>query len=294
MEFIDAKQILSNWSKGDGWFGNNYNMNIYKGCNHGCIYCDSRSSCYRVENFDQVRAKKDVLLLLEKELISKRKKGIVGTGAMSDPYNPLEEKYQLTRGSLQLINRYGFGTSLITKSDLVVRDIDILEKIKFHSPVVVKFTITTYDDDLCKKIEPNVSVSSDRFKAIKKLSNKGIFTGVQIWPILPFINDTEDNIKNIVQAAAENGAKYVCGYFAVTLRQNQRIYFYNQLDKLFPGLKQKYIKIYGDSYECHSINRKELWKVLVSECEKYGLLYKMVDIRREIKRKYENEQMTLF
>ncbi|MBS4538767.1 radical SAM protein [Clostridium sp. D2Q-11] len=294
MEFIDAKQILSSWSDGDTWFGSNYNMNIYKGCSHGCIYCDSRSSCYQVLNFDRVRAKKDVLLLLERELMSKRKKGIIATGAMSDPYNPLEEKHELTRGALELINKYGFGSSLLTKSDLVVRDIDVIKKIKTHSPVVVKFTITTYDDGLCKKVEPNVTVSSDRFTALKRLSDEGIFTGVHIWPILPFINDTEENVKSIVRAAYESGAKYVTGYFAVTLRQNQRIYYYKQLDKLFPGLKQKYINTYGDSYECTSVNEKKLYEVLASECKKYGLLYKMSDIRQEIKRKYDNKQMTLF
>lgn len=152
MEFIPAKTIISGYHANSTWFGNNFNMNIYKGCSHGCIYCDSRSECYQVENFDEVRAKENALALIEHELKSKRKRGIIGTGAMSDPYNPLEKEFMLTRGALELINRYGFGVSIATKSDLIIRDIDILKAISAHSPVVVKMTITTADDILCKKL----------------------------------------------------------------------------------------------------------------------------------------------
>jgi DNA repair photolyase len=294
MELISAKQILSSWSNGESWFGSNYGMNIYKGCSHGCIYCDSRSECYRVENFDEVRGKENALMLLERDLRSKRRKGIVASGAMSDPYNPFEAKYKLTRGALELINKYGFGASLLTKSDLIVRDIDILTKIKEHSPVMAKFTITTFDDIMCRKIEPRVTVTSKRLEALRQLSQAGIFTGVHLWPILPFINDTEDNIRFIVKAAGENGAKFISPYFGVTLRQNQRAYFYQKIDRLFPGVKQKYITVYGESYECPSINQSELWKVFTTECENYGLLYKMSDIRETLKSKYEIEQISLF
>lgn len=292
MRFINAKKILSNWSSGENWFGQNYGMNIYKGCNHGCIYCDSRSSCYGIDNFDKVRAKKNVLTLLEKELKSKRKKGIVGTGGMSDPYNPFELKHKLTRGALELIYRYGFGISILTKSYLVVRDIDILKKIKTHSPAMVKFTITTFDDELCRKIEPNVVESSKRFLALRHLSQAGILTGILIWPILPFINDTKENIRLIVKAAAENGARFVMPYFGVTLRHNQRQYFYKKLDILFPGIKQKYIRTYGGSYECYSVNQRELLSILITECEKYGLLYKMPDIIKNLKNDYEYRQIS--
>lgn len=292
MRFIEAKKILSPWSDGESWFGNNYGMNIYKGCSHGCIYCDSRSECYRVENFDEVRAKENVLILLEKELRAKRKKGIVGNGAMSDPYNPFESKYKLTRGALELINKYGYGASVLTKSDLVLRDIDVLKKIKDHSPVMVKFTITTYDDELCKKIEPNVAVTSKRLEAIKTLSEAGIFTGVLMWPLLPFINDTPENIKAIVREVAERGGTFVTPYFGVTLRQNQRIFFYQKLDKLFPGLKQIYIKTYGGSYECRSNNEKELKEIFKSDCLRYNLIYKMSDIREKLKSNYQTSQMS--
>lgn len=294
MRLIKAKQILSSWSSGNYWFGCNYNMNIYKGCSHGCIYCDSRSECYQVDHFEEVRGKENSLMLLDNELKSKRKKGIVGTGAMSDPYNPFEKKYQLTRGALQLINKYQYGVGILTKSTLVLRDIDLLKKIRTHSEAMVNFTITTYDDDLCQKIEPHVSSSSDRFKAVEKLSSEGIFTGVLIWPILPFINDNEENIRNIVQKAADCGASFVIPSFGVTLRQNQRDYYYTQLDKLFPGLKQKYIHVYGNQYGCQSPNHPNLWRVFKEESKKAGLPYKMSDIILNLKKTKKIKQMSLF
>ena len=225
-------------------------MNIYKGCCHGCIYCDSRSECYRIDNFDVVRAKKDALALINKELKSKKRTGVIGTGAMSDPYNPFEKEYSLTRGALELINIHGFGVSIATKSDLITRDIDILKKIKSHSPVLVKITITTCDDELCKKIEPNVGVASKRFSAIKELSDNGIFAGILLMPVLPFLEDNEDNISGIVNLAHENGAKFIYPAFGVTLRQNQRDWYYKKLDEKFPGIKQKYIQQFRNDYEC--------------------------------------------
>ena len=294
MRWVEAKSILSNWSSGDGWFGANYNMNTYKGCCHGCIYCDSRSECYRVDSFDEVRGKKNALLLLEKDLSSKKRKGIIATGAMSDPYNPMEIEHSLTRGSLDLINRHGFGVTLLTKSALITRDIDLLCKIKEHSPVMVKLTITTYDDNLCKKIEPNVTITSERLKALKEISAAGIFTGIMMWPLLPFINDTEENILAIIRAAADNGAAFVSPCFGVTLRQNQRLYYYQQLDKLFPGVKEKYITTYGNSYACDSPNKQELYEVFKKECRGLGLLYKMSDIRVALKKQHECEQLSLF
>lgn len=293
MRLIKAKQILSNYSSGSYWFGMNYNINLYKGCSHGCIYCDSRSDCYRVDNFDEVRGKENALFILEEELKSKRKKGIVGNGAMSDPYNPFEKKYNFTRGSLELINKYRFGAGILTKADLVLRDIDILNKIKKHSPVMVNFTITTYDDNLCKIIEPNVTVSSKRFKAIEQLASNDIFTGVLIWPILPFINDNEENIKLLVRRAVLSGASFVIPCFGVTLRSNQRLYFYKQLDMKFPNLKEKYIKTYGKDYECRSLNYKRLNEVFINECLKHGIIYKMSDIISIVNKKYQ-KQISLF
>lgn len=296
MRFIEAKQILSSYSSGTSWFGSNYSINIYKGCSHGCVYCDSRSECYQVENFDEVRAKKDVLTILDKELDSKRRKGIVANGAMSDPYNPCETKYELTKGALELIDKHGFGASILTKSELVVRDIPILKKIQQHSPVVVKFTITTFDDQLSKAIEPHVSVSSRRFAAMQKLTDNGILTGVMLWPILPFITDTPENIEQIVTLAKQARARFVCPSpnYGLTLRQNQRIYYYRELDRLFPGLTEKYVKTFGGNYECSSPYRDQLAAVLERECKTKGLLCRMVDICKLIQSCYPVKQIPLF
>ena len=294
MEFIPAKSIVSGYAENNNWFGNNYNMNIYKGCCHGCIYCDSRSECYHVDNFDQVRAKENALTLIYHDIKSKRKTGVIGTGAMSDPYNPFEKEYRLTRGALKIINEYGFGVSIATKSDLITRDIDLLKNIKEHSPVLAKITITTCDDELCRKIEPDAVPSSKRFAAIRQLSDNGIFTGVLMMPILPFIEDNEENISTIIHMAYENGAKFIYPAFGMTLRQNQREWYFEKLDILFPGLKQKYLKLYADSYQCSSPDAARLKYVFKRECERLGLLYKMKDIIKAYKQGYYDKQLTLF
>lgn len=294
MDFVTAKTIISGYAENNSWFGNNYNMNIYKGCCHGCIYCDSRSECYRVYDFDRVRAIENALSLIENELRTKRKKGVVGTGAMSDPYNPYEKEYKLTRGALELINRYGFGVSIATKSDLIVRDINLLKEISTHSPVLIKITVTTADDTLCKKLEPNVAPSSQRFKAIRELSSQGIFAGILMMPVLPFIEDTEDNINGIIEFAQESGAKFIYPALGVTLRQNQRDWYYGKLDELFPSIKDKYIKHYGNSYECRSPRAKELLGLFKKKCNESGILYKMNDIVTEYKKPYQIEQLSLF
>ncbi len=296
MEYIPAKSIVSGYSGGNAWFGNNYNMNIYKGCCHGCIYCDSRSECYRIDNFDTVRAKENALELIRNNLRSKVKTGVVGTGAMSDPYNPFEEEQKLTRHALELINAYGFGASIATKSALITRDIDVLMDIKEHSPVLCKLTITCADDELQSKIEPNVSSSSERFAAIKKLSDNGIFAGILLMPILPFINDTDENILGIVNKAHEAGARFIYPAFGVTLRQNQRNWFYDRLDELFPNepLRLKYIQAFGNNYECHSPRSKKLWQLFTTKCDEYGILYNMKDIISSYKQGYEINQLSFF
>lgn len=291
MKFIPAKTIVSK-TKSDAWFGTDYNMNIYKGCSHGCIYCDSRSDCYRIEDFDTVRAKENAIQLIENELLKKRKKGVVATGSMSDPYNPQEKIYKLTQKALELINTYGFGVSIATKSDLVVRDIPILKKISNHSPVIGKITITTADDKLCKILEPNVAVSSKRFQVIKELSDNNIFAGILMMPILPFIEDNEDNITNIIHLAYRSGAKFIYPAFGMTLRGNQKVWYYNMLDKKFPRIKEKYIRKYGDCYVCRSKKSDILWKIFTNECNKLGILYKMKDIIKVYKSKYNTEQLT--
>ena len=295
MEYIKAKKIVSQYASDNRWFDINYNMNIYKGCCHGCIYCDSRSECYSIDNFDEVRAKEGAIEIIENDLRSKKRKGVIGTGAMSDPYNPYEKKYEYTRSALKLINKYNFGIAIATKSPLVTRDIDILKKISKHSPVLIKVTITTFDDALCKKIEPNVAPSSERFKAIKMLSEAGIYTGILLMPILPFVNDNEDNIRNIVRGAYEAGAKFIYAYgMGMSLRTNQRIYYYEKLNEKFNdrSLVKRYIESYGNNYECSSLNSDKLWKVFVSECDKYNIIYRMEDIIKDYRKNYLEEQIT--
>lgn len=294
IEYIPAKTIISGFKTNEKWFGNHYNMNIYKGCNHGCIYCDSRSDCYHIDNFDKIRVKDNAVSIIEEELRKKRKTGIVATGAMSDPYNYLEKDLKLTRQALELINKYHYGITIATKSDLIIRVRDILSKIKEHSPTLCKITITTADDTLCKIIEPNVSLSSERFSAVKALSEQGIFTGVLLMPVLPFITDSPDNIKQIVRISAENGAKFIYCSIGMTLRSNQRIHYYEKLDKYFPRLKERYILKYGDAYMCGVPEAKALWQIFKTECKKYNLLYKMDDIIRAYQDEYKNEQLTLF
>lgn len=295
MEFIQAKTILSKVKYGNQWYGIDYNINLYRGCSHGCIYCDSRSNCYHIENFDTVKGKERALEILENELIRKREKGIVGIGAMSDTYNPQEIKYELTRGALKLISKYNYGVSIDTKSDLVLRDIDLLKEINEKNSVIVKFTITTPKDELSKIIEPHVCVTSKRLEAIKKLSENGIFTGIMMNPTLPFITDNEEDVKKLVKLAKENRARFIHTYMGMTLRENQRDYYFKQLDKNFKGIKEKYIRCYGNKYNCTTPNYKKLYKIFKEECDKYGILYRMKDIIKAYKKeKKEDEQISLF
>lgn len=295
MDTIPAKTILQK-NKSTSWFGNDYNMNLYRGCCHGCIYCDSRSECYRIENFDTVCAKENALTILRDELRRKVRKGIIGTGSMSDPYNPFEEKELLTRHALELINAYEFGITVITKSSLITRDIDIYKEISEHSPVLCKMTVTTADDSLCRLIEPNVSVSSERFDALAKMSESGLFTGITLMPVLPFIEDNEENITAIVRTAHECGVKCIYPAFGMTLRTNQREYYLDRLDELFPEkkLRERYNYTFGNRYECTSPNVKRLWKVFTEECDKFGILYNMKSIISAYKRGYGDMQLSFF
>ena len=295
MEQILAKTIISSYFD-NGWFNSNYNMNIYKGCNHGCIYCDSRSDCYRIENFDQVKVKKDALKIINNDLKSKRKKGMIFTGSMSDPYNSFEEKMELTRGALKLIKDYRFGVAIVTKSDLVLRDIDLLKEINQYNDVAVGITITTIDDNLSGKIERQVPNSSERFEVIRQLRAAGIKAGILLTPLLPFINDTQVNIKGIVQKAVEVDANwvYVWSGFGVTLRNNQREHYYMWLDKLFPGLKEKYQVTYGNSYWCQSLEGTVLWQEFTRLCQEKQIPYHMKDICNRYFKKDVSQQLTLF
>ncbi|MBQ8780639.1 MAG: radical SAM protein [Oscillospiraceae bacterium] len=295
METVSVKTILQK-NKSTDWFGSDYNMNLYKGCSHGCIYCDSRSDCYHADNFETVRAKENCLQILRDELKRKVKSGIVGTGAMSDPYNPFEKKEKLTRHSLELIDAYEFGVSVLTKSSLIKRDIDIYTGIAEHSPVLCQCTITAADDKLSKLVEPNVSASSERFEALAEMSDSGLFTGVVMTPVLPFIEDTEENILRILRTAKECGVRSVYAQFGLTMRTGQREYFYSKLDEAFPEMKlsERYAKAYGDRYMCSSPYAKRLWKVYTEECKRLGLLYDMHDIISAYKLGYGDRQLSFF
>lgn len=250
-------------------------MNLYRGCQHGCIYCDSRSHCYQMHHdFEDVAVKENALQLLEASLKSKRSTCMIGTGSMSDPYIPLERKLRLTRGALQIIEKHGFGVSLLTKSDLVLRDLDLLQRIQNNTKAVVQMTLTTVDEDLCRLIEPGVCTTSRRAEVLRTMHDAGIPTVVWLDPILPFINDTEENIMGILNICAEARVKgIICFGMGLTLREGNREYFYRQLDKHFPGLKQKYISCYGMNYEVLSLNNNNLMDLFHRFCEENSIMH---------------------
>ncbi len=290
MHFTNAKSIL---------FGKNgyCGMNIYRGCTHGCIYCDSRSTCYQFTHpFEDVEVKQNAPELLEKALKSKRKTSMIGTGAMSDPYMHCEKELQLTRRCLEIILQYGFGASIQTKSDLILRDIDLLTEINRTAKCVVQITLTTYDDDLCKILEPNVCNTKRRIEVLSILQEKGIPTIVWLTPILPFINDTKENISAILNECVRTGVKGVIDFgMGLTLREGDREYYYAALNKFFPGMKERYIKQYGNSYELPSPNSKDLKKIFQNICMDNGLLSTPDDcfkFLQEFPEKYK--QLSLF
>jgi DNA repair photolyase len=295
MEYIPAKTIVTKTKAPAKWFGIDYNMNIYKGCCHGCIYCDSRSDCYGVGHFDQVRAKEKALEIIWDDLRRKTRSGVVGTGAMSDPYNPFERELELSRHALELCDAFGFGAAIATKSTLLTRDIDVLQSIAEHSPVLIKVTITTAEDELAAKIEPNVSRPAERFKMIEKLSGAGLYTGILLMPVLPFIEDNQENIGEIVRWAQMSGAKFIYPAFGMTLRGNQRDWYYRKLNELFPGegLAEAYQKKYGGAYECVSPRARKLWEYFAGECKERQIAYRMEDIISQYKRAYQVTQMRL-
>ena len=295
MEFVKAKTILARVKDGSDWYGVDYNMNLYRGCCHGCIYCDSRSNCYHIEKFDVPRGKENELEILEAELKKRKDKGVVGIGSMSDTYNPFEKQYEITRGALKLLLKYGFGVAIDTKSDLILRDLDLLKEINRRNNVIIKFTVTTPHDELSRIIEPHVSTSSERLAAIRTLTDNGIFAGIMMNPVLPFITDKKEDIRELVRLAHESGARFIHTYMGVTLRENQRDYYYEKLDQHFPGLKEKYMRQYGNRYFCSSPGSQALYELFVRECDKYGILHEMPDIIRAYKKDIEEySQLSLF
>ena len=295
MEYIPAKSIV-NRTKDPSWFGSDYTMNIYRGCCHGCIYCDSRSECYHIENFDQVRAKADALRILRDDLARLTRPAFITLGSMSDPYNPFEEEPCLTRHTLELIDAYLCGVAVATKSDRIIRDADILRSIQTHSPVVCKVTVTTADDALAAELEPGAPSPSRRLAALAELSAQGVFCGVLLTPVLPFLEDSKENVLDVVEAAARAGARFVYAQFGVTLRGSQRAWYYDQLEHRFPGrgLAARYAQKYGERYWCASPRAKALWEAFSRRCEELGLLCSMKSIICAATMSYGDRQLTFF
>lgn len=265
MHEIRAKSILSS---GNG-------INIYRGCTHGCIYCDSRSACYQMDHaFEDVAVKVNAPELLEEALRRRRRRCMVGTGSMCDPYLPLERETRLTRRCLEVIDRQGFGVSLLTKSDLVLRDLDLLRRINQTAKAVVCTTFTTFDEDLCRVLEPRVCTTRRRFETLKACREAGVRTGVWLCPILPFLNDTEENLRGLLEYCFAAGVEAIVNFgMGVTLREGDREYFYAQLDRHFPGMKERYIRAFGNRYECLSPNAPRLERIFREECRKRGVLW---------------------
>jgi len=287
MHYVKVKTILSAKN----------GMNLYRGCQHGCIYCDSRSRCYQMEHpFEDIEVKENALELLEAALSRRRKPCMIGTGSMSDPYIPLETELRMTRKSLELIEKYGFGATMITKSDRILRDLDLLKRINDKTKAVVQMTLTTADEALCRILEPGVCTTRKRVAALKEFQKAGIPTVVWLCPIVPFLNDTEENIRSIVGYCAEAGVRGIVHFgMGLTLREGNREYFYAALDRHFPGLKARYILTYGNAYELPSPNASHLERVFREECDRAGIWRDNNRIFRYLNEFEEKtEQMSLF
>lgn len=267
MHKVRAKGILSS---GNG-------MNIYRGCTHGCIYCDSRSKCYHIDHvFEDIEVKENAPQLLADALSRKRKKCVIATGAMTDPYIPLEMELGLTRKCLQIISQMGFGLAIQTKSSRILRDLDLLKEINRRSKCVVQMTLTTFDEKLCKILEPDVSTTRERFETLKALRDNGIPTVVWICPLLPFINDTEENIKGILDYCLEAAVSgIICYGIGLTLREGNREYFFEKLDRHFPGMKEKYMRYYGNAYEVVSPRSSQLMRLVKDTCRENDIIFGM-------------------
>jgi len=287
---VQVKGILNHVRGDDDWFGLSYNMNLYRGCEHQCIYCDTRSDCYRIENFeDEILVKINALPLMEDALPRKRKVGIIGFGSMNDPYTYAEKRYNLTGEALKIVAKYRFPVHIITKSDMVLKDVETLKQIN-QVKARVSFTVTTADDDLARLLEPGAPSPSRRLSAMAQLASEGIETGVVMIPILPFIEDTPENILSIVEVASQNNADYIIPSFGMTVREGQREYYYAKLDEHFSGLREMYEKTFGNAYHCSARNRDHLADLFYEACQAKGLSTHVSPYPP----KSEHEQLSLF
>lgn len=287
MHYASYKTILSP----------NNNMNLFRGCTHGCIYCDSRSECYQINHpFEDIEVKDHALEILEGQLLRKRKPCMITTGAMTDPYIQLEERLNITRDSLALIKKHGFGVSIQTKSNRILRDLDLLKQINQNTKAVVQMTLTTYDEDLCKILEPYVSTTYERYQTLKMFQQEQIPTVVWLSPILPFINDSEENLAGVLDYCLKAGVKGImCFGFGMTLREGNREYFYQKLERHFPGMKEKYQQAFGNQYVCNSPNNSQLMKQFITFCQKHRIMWRTDEIFAYLNKFEKREQqLTLF
>ena len=287
MHYADYKTILSPQN----------GMNIYRGCTHGCIYCDSRSACYQfTHDFEDIEVKRNAPEILERQLMRRRQPSIISTGAMGDPYIHLEDELQITRQCLEVIEKHGFGVAILTKSSRILRDVDILQKINNKAKCVVQITLTTFDEDLCRIIEPNVSTTTERFKVLEVYRDAGIPTVVWLCPILPFINDTEENLHGLLDYCICAKVKGIIGWgFGTTMREGSRDHFYKMLDRHFPSMKEKYIHTFGNAYECRSPNNDRLMQILRNKCKKHSIMLGNEKVFEDMYRlEYKTQQLSLF
>ena len=273
-------------------------MNLYRGCSHGCIYCDSRSNVYRMNHeFEDIEVKKNSLELLKRSLKNKRQKVMVGTGSMADPYMPIEKRLEYTKNALKLIYKYGHGFTCITKSDLILRDLDLIKKINENTKSVVQMTLTTSNENLCKILEPNVCSTKQRVKVLKTLNKNNIPTVVWLCPILPFINDNEENINKIIDYCIDSNVKGILSFqMGLTLREGNREYFYKKLDENFPGLKEKYMTHFKNNYHAPSPNNSKLMRIFYKRTNDAGIMNKANEIfsyLHELPTKNKTKQTTL-
>lgn len=295
VQTIPAKTILqkSRYEPSE-WFGIDYVINLYRGCTHGCIYCDSRSNCYGIKHFSDVQVKEASDVLLAKALHAKRSTGIISTGTIADCYNPHEKELGVTRKALKIIADCRFGADVNTKSPLVTRDIDVLQRAAWAKSASVRFTITAADDDLARTIEPQAPTSSERFAAMKEISDGGLFTGVMLTPIVPFVTDTTENIDSLVELAHQSGAKFIYTLGGISIRDGQKEFFMRKLKDMSPKLAKLFRDTYGSSYFCYSLKLNEILSLLRERCDKAGILYRMDDIIQASQHHTEQEQTSLF
>lgn len=288
-----ARQVFHPAKAPSRWFGIDFHANLYWGCPHGCLYCDLLADCRPGEDFSRVTHRPDVLEVLARELAGKPKDAVIAFGSAADPYNGTEAENRLMRKALEMVDAAGLGAAVTTKSDLVLRDVDVLKRIASHSPLVVLFPISTFNDAVCRKLEPAAPKPSERFRTLGKLSAEGLLCGVKMIPIIPFLNDTEDNVRDIIRSAKAAGARFVYPSFGIQFREGQSERFMTMIEREFPGLRNVFMDTYGMKSACISPQAPKLKKVFVFECKKQKMLYGMKDIVRLI-RPDKNVQLKLF